>query len=420
MVYCGGGCGMVPVPEAELPVVLPLDVELTGEGGSPLAKHAAFVETTCPLCAGRARRETDTMDTFVESSWYFARFASPHEQTDPLDRSAVRYWMPVDLYIGGIEHAVLHLLYARFFTKVLRDLGWTDADEPFTGLLTQGMVGKETFHCPEHEWLYPDEVDDGRCKRCGRDVVVGRTEKMSKSRRNVVEPDALIERYGADTVRLFCLFAAPPEKDVEWNDQAVEGMSRFLGRLWRLVWGQRALFETAAAPYSTATLGREGVALRRVLHRTIQRVNEDVEVRLHFNTAVAAVMELINQVQACIYKGTEADRAVVREALENVVVLLFPFVPHIAAELWREMGRSEPLDDHPWPAYDPGALVSEEVTIVVQINGRVRGRITVPADADQAEVLARAVADEHVRGYVRGKPIKKTVFVPGRLMSLAV
>ena len=253
VVYCDR-CQMVPVLKKDLPVVLPRDVELTGEGGSPLARHRAFVETICPNCGGRAQRETDTMDTFVESSWYFARYACPHEDRAPLDGAAARYWMPVDQYIGGVEHAVLHLLYARFFTKVLRDLGWVEVDEPFLNLLTQGMVCKETLHCPEHEWLYPDEVESRHCGQCGKEVEVGRMEKMSKSKRNVVEPDYLIEKYGADTVRLFCLFAAPPEKDLEWNDQAVEGISRFLGRLWRLVYSQKPLLSSGALPDSTSDL----------------------------------------------------------------------------------------------------------------------------------------------------------------------
>ncbi len=419
VLYCQR-CGMVPVPEKDLPVVLPRDVELTGEGGSPLARHRDFVEASCPTCGGRARRETDTMDTFVESSWYFARFACPQEDRFPLNREAVHYWMPVDLYIGGIEHAVLHLLYARFFTKVLRDLGWVEVDEPFMGLLTQGMVGKETLFCPEHEWLYPREVEGGRCRHCGREVVVGRMEKMSKSKRNVVEPDYLVEQYGADTVRLFCLFAAPPEKDVEWNDQAVEGMSRFLNRLWRLVYSQRELFSSPPPPSSSPELSPAGRALRRCLHRTIQRVTEDIEVRLHFNTAVAAIMELVNEIQAYLQKDTEADPALVREALEKVLILLFPFVPHITSELWSETGHREPLDCHPWPAYDPQALSLEEVTLVVQVNGKVRGRITVPADAGKEEVLARALAHEHVQTFLAGRPIKKSVFVPGRLVSLAV
>jgi leucyl-tRNA synthetase len=442
IVYCDR-CTMVPVPEKDLPVVLPRDVELTGQGGSPLARHRAFVETSCPKCGGRAQRETDTMDTFVESSWYFARYACPREDRVPLGRAAVHYWMPVDQYIGGVEHAVLHLLYARFFTKVLRDLGWVEVDEPFLNLLTQGMVCKETFYCLEHEWLYPGEVEGRHCRHCGKEVEVGRMEKMSKSKRNVVEPDYLIEKYGADTVRLFCLFAAPPEKDLEWNDQAVEGISRFLGRLWRLVYAQKARFEDEGEACFAPT-SPSGQTLHRLIHRTIKRVSDDIEERFHFNTAIAAVMELINGVhdflQACpepsrrdgaeadrsfdpsakLRTGSAQDRGIVREALETAIILLFPFVPHITSELWQEMGHADALDDHPWPTYDPQALVTEEVTVVVQVNGKVRGKITVSTGVGEEAVLAQALAHERVKEHLAGKTIKKTVVVPGRLVSIAV
>jgi leucyl-tRNA synthetase len=387
VVYCDG-CGMVPVREEDLPVILPEDVALTGTGGSPLAAHAAFVRTRCPRCAGPARRETDTMDTFVESSWYFARYVSPGDDQQPFDPSEVAYWLGdrgVDRYTGGIEHAVLHLLYARFFTKVLRDLGFLALDEPFRNLFTQGMV-----------------IKDGAA--------------MSKSRGNVVEPDYLVERYGADTARLFCLFAAPPERDLDWNDQGVEGMSRFLNRLWRLVHGlvPRLAVPGSALPPDLPPPDRD---LHRLTHRTVQRVTEDVVERLHFNTAIAAIMELLSAV------GDATDVArpeVLREAVDVTLRLLAPFVPHIANELWEVSGHGTSLDTESWPVEDPAALVRELIELPVQVNGKLRGRITVAADAPEAEVVAAAIADAQVQNHLRGRPIRRHVVVPGRLVSLVV
>jgi leucyl-tRNA synthetase len=397
VVYCEP-CGIVPVPEAELPVVLPTDVSLTGEGGSPLAKLASFVRTRCPRCGGPARRETDTFDTFMESSWYFLRYASPRETTRAFDPEALAYWLPVDQYVGGVEHAVLHLLYARFFTKVLRDLGFagdpaTAVGEPFANLLTQGMV-----------------IKDGA--------------KMSKSKGNVVDPDYLIERYGADTARLFSIFAAPPERDLDWSDQGVEGASRFLHRLWRIV-ARGAPWLAAGGAGSDAGLAEHRAArdLRRLTHRTIVRVTEDVERRLHFNTAVAAIMELVNGVADLVQAEPPAEaplRFAVHEAVTTTVVLLAPFVPHVASELWEALGAARPLDEVPWPAADERALVAEEVEMVVQVNGRVRGRLTVAPDASEREVLDRAFAEERVQAQIAGKPIQKTLVVPGRLVNIVV
>jgi len=387
VVYCERD-GTVPVPERELPVVLPEDVALTGTGGSPLAAHAAFVHLTCPRCGGPARRETDTMDTFVESSWYFARYCSPRSDDVPFAPAEVDYWLGaegVERYIGGIEHAVLHLLYARFFTKALRDLGFLALDEPFRDLLTQGMV-----------------IKDGA--------------KMSKSKGNVVDPDYLIERYGADTARLFCLFQAPPEKDLEWSDQGVEGMHRFLNRLWRLV---HALAPRLAAPGTPlpadpAPVDRE---LHRRAHETIRRVTDDVAERLHFNTAVAAVMELVN---ALADAAASASPAVLREAVDTTLVLLAPFVPHIASELWEAAGHARPLDAEPWPAADARALARELVEVPVQVSGRLRGRVTVAADATEEQVLAAALADPQIQAHVGARPVRKVVFVPGRMLNLIV
>ena len=288
-------CGTVPVPERELPVILPRDVELTGEGGSPLAQHKPFVETACPRCGKAARRETDTMDTFVESSWYFDRFCSAHHDQKPgLDRRKLDYWMPVDQYIGGIEHAILHLLYARFYTKMLRDFGYLGVDEPFTNLLTQGMVCKETQRCPEHGYLFPEEAKEGKCVQCGREVEIGKTEKMSKSLKNVVDPDYLIQAYGADTARIFCLFASPPEKELEWSDQGVEGSFRFLCRVWRIVMDYLEEIRDAEPFAGRETLEDDLKAVRRKTHQTIRKVTADIEERFHFNTGISAVMELVN------------------------------------------------------------------------------------------------------------------------------
>jgi len=381
-------CGVVAVPEAELPVVLPMDAAFTGEGGNPLARVESFTTCTCPQCGETARRETDTMDTFVQSSWYFLRYCSPKFAGGPLDREQVEAWMPVDQYIGGIEHAVLHLLYARFFTKVLRDLGYCNVDEPFSNLLTQGMV-----------------IKDGA--------------KMSKSKGNVVDPNALIERYGADTARLFSLFAAPPEKDLDWSDQGVDGSYRFLNRVWRLVYEVLPAIEGAGAP-EPEQLTAEGKKLRRAVHKTIKKVTEDVEERFHFNTAIAAVMELVNAIQAFGAKGAPENVAVVREAVESVVRLLAPFVPHFAEELWAELGHAGVLEASGWPGYDAEAVVDEEVTVVIQVNGKLRSKLTVAPDAQEEAVRAAALADDKVQPYLEGKNVKKVVYVPGKLVSIVV
>ena len=388
VVYCQS-CGMVPVPEADLPVVLPTEVVCSGKGGSPLATAAAFVETTCPRCGGRARRETDTMDTFVESSWYFARYTAPGEHARPFDPAALAYWLPVDQYIGGIEHAVLHLLYARFFTKALRDLGWLPLDEPSQRLFTQGMV-----------------IKDGA--------------KMSKSKGNVVDPGKLVEEYGADTARLFSLFAAPPERDLDWSDQGVEGMSRFLQRLWRLVYEHRNTGATACAA-ATSGVARD---LDRRTHRTIDRVTGDVERRMHFNTAIAAIMELVNAIHDAASAGKpEAGSALagsIRRALETAVILLAPFVPHVANELWHGLGHEGTLDHHPWPEADPAALVVDRVEMVVQVNGRVRGKIDVDADSSEEAVVQAVLGNDRIRAVLGDRPVKRTIVVPGRVVNLVI
>ena len=414
IIYCDS-CGAVPVPEEDLPVKLPTDVELTGEGGSPLARHEAFLNVTCPKCGNPAKRESDTFDTFVESSWYFFRYACPDYTEGPLNKQAANYWLPVDQYIGGIEHAVMHLLYARFFTKVLRDLDMLDVDEPFTNLLTQGMVCKETQRCPEHGWLYPEQVVDGKCSCCGRSVELGRTEKMSKSKKNVIDPNQLIDQYGADTARLFSLFAAPPEKDLEWNEQGVEGCSRFLGRVWRAVGDNLELIADAVVP--TVVKG-EAVDLRRKTHQTIKKVSEDIDGRFHFNTAIAAVMELVNAVYS--FNARQENPGVLREALETVVRLLNPFVPHICEELWQLLGHRQSVEVSGWPTWDESALVAEKMTMVVQVNGKVRGKIVVAVAADKKTIEAEALAESNVQRFIEGKQMRKIIVVPGRLINIVV
>ncbi|NPA25614.1 MAG: leucine--tRNA ligase [Deltaproteobacteria bacterium] len=392
IIYCDK-CGVVPVPEKDLPVTLPEDVDLDGSGGSPLARVESFVKTTCPQCGAAARRETDTMDTFVESSWYYMRYACADYDQGPLEREAVDKWLPVDHYIGGIEHAILHLLYSRFFTRVLRDLGYIKFSEPFTRLLTQGMV-----------------IKDGA--------------KMSKSKGNVVDPNALIEKYGADTARMFSLFASPPELDLEWNDQGVEGSFRFLSRLWRLVYALLpALNGVEAYNGSIAEVPAAYAGLRRKTHQTISRVRSDVEERMHFNTAISAVMELVNELKSYSCDQAREDEilaALLREAVETVILLLAPIVPHICEELWAEIGGSGELAYAPLPEVDPDSLIEDTVLVVVQINGKVRERLTVARDLDSEEVKKLALASSRVQKYTDGKTLRKVIVIPNKLVNIVV
>jgi leucyl-tRNA synthetase len=389
IIYCDR-CGIQTVPEKDLPVVLPLDVNPKASGGSPLADLPSFVETTCPVCGGAARRETDTMDTFVESSWYFARYTSPNYDQGPLNKERLKYWMPVDQYIGGIEHAILHLLYARFFTKVLRDMGIVPFDEPFTNLLTQGMV-----------------IKDGA--------------KMSKSKGNIVDPEDMIKRYGADTTRLFSLFAAPPERDLEWQEEGVEGGARFLNRVWRLVYELRKRLSQEPAPplMGKADLPPDLWEIRQKGHKTIKKVTEDIE-RFHFNTAIAAVMELVNHLYQTKdgIEATPQAGAVWRETIESLILLLSPFVPHMSEELWKSLGNKESVVKAPWPEYDQEAITEEEIVIVVQVNGKLRDRLLIPVSSEEEEIKAMAMTSPKVRRYIDGKEVKKTIFVPQKLVNI--
>jgi len=378
-------CGGVPVPDEDLPVVLPEDVKFDGVG-SPIKKMPSFYNTKCPKCGGKAERETDTFDTFMESSWYFARFASADCDSKMLDERA-NYWLPVDQYVGGIEHAILHLLYARFFNKLMRDVGLIKVDEPFANLLTQGMVLK-----------------DGA--------------KMSKSKGNTVDPQTLIEEYGADTARLFIMFASPPDQSLEWSDSGVEGAFRFLRRLWRLVYDHVQRGE--APTLNIASLNDKQKAVRRQVHETIQKISDDVGRRFTFNTAIAAVMELTNTLNK-FEDHSEQGRAIMQEALTSCVLLLSPIVPHVTHYLWKQLSpESVTVIDMPWPVADPSALTRDSIELVVQVNGKLRGRVEVPADADRNEVENKALADENVKRFVEGNVIVKVIVVPGKLVNIVV
>jgi leucyl-tRNA synthetase len=384
VVYCGD-CGTVPVPDDQLPVLLPKEVTLDGQG-SPLARLPSFVVTSCPRCGKAARRETDTFDTFMESSWYYARYACADAGDRMLDER-VHYWLPVDQYIGGIEHAILHLLYARFYHKLLRDTGLVSGNEPFVNLLTQGMVLK-----------------DGS--------------KMSKSKGNTVDPEELIERYGADTVRLFILFAAPPEQSLEWSDSGVEGAYRFLKRLWRQVY--RHVAQGGGVPaLERQALTPEQKAMRRQVHETLRKVTDDVARRYTFNTAIAANMELLNTLSR-FEEESEQGRAIRQEALELVVLMLAPMVPHITHHLWRALGHDTVLAEEAWPDVDKTALLQDTLELVVQVNGKLRGKITVPVSAGREVIEETALADVNVQRFVEGKPVKKLIVVPGKLVNVVV
>jgi len=438
ILYCEK-CGMVPVPEDQLPVVLPTDVKFTGKGESPLAKSAEFVNTVCPTCAGPAKRETDTMATWIDSSWYFLRYASPHEEKAPFDTKAADFWLPVDQYVGGVEHAVLHLLYSRFFTKVIHDLGLIDFSEPFSKLFTQGMIYKDGF-------------------------------KMSKSRPNVVSPDYICGKYGADTGRMFILFIGPPDQDAEWSDQGVEGSFRFLNRVWRFfasnlnsydpTWRAALKAGSSAIASAKPELSVPERNLRRKTHQTIRKVTSDIE-RFHFNTAVSALMEMLNEMVAfagwegeapaeprsadsqppaassqeklprpCCEAATGEGRgeggsavrsprsAVLSEAMENLVLLLGAFVPHIADELWERLGNAGTTYEQTWPKHDPVIAKAEEVTVVLQVNGKVRDRIQVPIDTDRAELERLALENDRIKSFLGSKAVERVIVVPGKLVNI--
>jgi len=389
MVYCDT-CGVVPVPEKELPVKLPLDIQVRPDGRSPLPDCAEFVKVACPKCGGQARRETDTLDTFVESSWYFLRYACPKEDTSPFDSEAVKYWSPVDQYVGGIEHAILHLLYSRFWVKALRDLGYVTHAEPFANLLTQGMV-----------------IKDGA--------------KMSKSKGNVVDPDVMVAKYGADTVRVFMLFAAPPEKDLEWSDSGIEGSARFLSRVWRLVTEELSGVAAPTGPclaLDPASLSPLAKELRRREHAMVAKVAKDIEGQFQFNTAIAAIMEMLNFLYANVDDLKRDSAKALSSAVNSLLVALSPMAPHVCEELWEMIGHKKMLAEEPWPLHDPAALATDTVTVVVQVCGKLRGKIEVAADADEESVKAAALVEENAARHIEGKTVRKVIYVPGKLVNI--
>ena len=428
LIHCGD-CGVQPVPDEQLPVVLPEQLVPDGSG-NPLARTAQFLECACPKCGKPARRETDTMDTFVDSSWYFFRYASAGNDRAMVDERA-RYWMPVDQYIGGIEHAILHLLYSRFWTRVMRDLGLTTVAEPFANLLTQGMVLNEIFFRKPASgrivYYSPADVDvqvDDRGARLGavlrsdgEPVESGGIGTMSKSKGNGVDPQSLVEQYGADTARLFMMFAAPPEQSLEWSDEGVDGAFRFMKRLWKAV--HQHVRVGAAPGVDKGSLTDAERDMRRQVHEALVKVTNDIGRRRTFNTAIAAVMELMNALARFDDRSSQG-RAVVQEALDIVVLVLSPVVPHACHALWHELGHPGAVVDAPWPQADVDALVRAEIEVVVQVNGKLRGRITVATNADEAQVRAAALADPNVRKFVDGKPVRKFVYVPGKLANVVV
>ncbi len=419
-------CGIVPVPQEDLPVLLPEDVDILEGGRSPLAEVDYFAKAKCPKCGSPdARRETDTMDTFVESSWYFERYCSPNASAI-FEKEATDYWMPVDQYIGGVEHAILHLLYSRYFTRILHDLGLVEYKEPFTRLLTQGMVCKETTSCPNHGFLFPEEIigsdTNPVCKKCGEKIIVGRIEKMSKSRKNVIDPNVLLDKYGSDTTRLFCLFAAPPERDLEWNDNGVEGSYRFLNRVWRLAYKYKDSMKNVQS-FDGGLNELEGKfkELYKKTHQTIKKVTEDIDIRFHFNTAVSATMELVNAMYGIDSKDKHIEKLrVMKFAMESVLLLLSPIVPHICEELWETLGHKSSILTSSWPSYKDDAFVKDELLIVVQVNGKLRNRINVNADADENTIKEIALSDERVKKFIENKPIKKVVVVKRKLVNIVV
>jgi len=388
VVYCNK-CGIVGVPYDSLPVVLPFNVEFKGIEGSPLEKADDFIKTTCPKCGGKARRETDTMDTFFDSSWYYFRYCSPEENKLPFDPRSVDYWLPVDLYIGGVEHAILHLIYARFFCKVLRDLGLTKINEPFPRYLAQGMVTK-----------------DGSA--------------MSKSKGNVVDPDEMVSKYGADTLRLFVIFAAPPEKEFAWNEEGIEGSFRFLNRIWLFFQENMDIFNKEEEDLHGSDIGIS--RLRMKMHQTVKRVSEDIEKRCHLNTAVSSIMEFFNQIKKenNTLRKCSAGKDLLKEALEKLVLLLYPFAPHICEELWERMGHKEFLICSPWPSFDPDLVKKKTITIVVQINGKLRDKFNVERDLQEMRIKERALELNRIQNLIGEKKIKKVIYIKNKLVNIVL
>ena len=427
IIHCDA-CGDVPVPEDQLPVVLPEDVVPDG-AGSPLARMPEFYQCQCPKCGADAKRETDTMDTFVESSWYYARYASPHYDQGLVDPAAANHWLPVDQYIGGIEHAILHLLYARFFHKLMRDEGLVSSNEPFKNLLTQGMVIADTYYRTldngGKDWFNPADVEveldakakviGAKLKSDGLPVEIGGTEKMSKSKNNGVDPQAMIDAYGADTCRLFMMFASPPDMSLEWSDSGVEGASRFLRRVWRLAHSHVSGGLPSALGKHELNDGQK--AVRRAIHLAIKQASQDIGLHHKFNTAIAQVMTLMNVLEKAA-TDTALDRSLMQEGLQAVVLLLAPITPHISHEIWQRLGHNDAIIDAQWPQVDESALVQDSLVLVIQVNGKLRGQIEMPASASREEIEAAARCNENVLRFTDGLTIRKVIVVPGKLVNI--
>jgi len=423
IVYCDS-CGQVPVPEAELPVKLP-DVAFIGKMG--LADIPGYADTTCPICGAHAKRDTDTMDTFVDSSWYYLRYISARNEDEAFVTEDVNRWLPVDQYVGGVEHAILHLLYSRFVTKALHDMGFVGFFEPFKRLFTQGMVCHTAYRCPEHGWLYPEDVksDDATCPRCGKALEVS-SFKMSKSKRNVVDPKDIVASYGADTERLYTMFMGPPDRDIDWTDEGIRGAFRFLNRVWTLVVAQSERVAAAGA-FSNCDvehLDEAGKSLWRRYQRTVKKVTEDIEGRFSFNTAVAAIMELVNDLYR--YVESEGNDRLLHTVIEGLILILSPFTPFICEEMWQRIGHtdatSDAVLDQAWPSFSAAALEEEQVEIPVQINGKVRARVTVPIDIarDPEALKARVLEEDEVASRINGKELIKAIAIPEQMVSLVV
>ncbi len=427
MIHCEA-CGIVPVPKSDLPVRLPDDVTFD-KPGNPLEHHPTWKHVACPKCGKPGRRETDTFDTFMDSSWYFARYCSPRSEA-PFDRPAVDYWMPVDQYVGGVEHAILHLLYSRFFTRAMRRIGLIGIDEPFAGLFTQGMVCHETYRDAAGNWLLPEEVKKGSAGGLvstldGSAVETGRSEKMSKSKKNVIDPTEIIGTYGADTARWFMLSDSPPERDLEWTEAGVEGAWRFVQRLWRMVTNAPAK-SAPAANKSGSDGDPAALELRRTTHKVIAGVTDDIE-KFRFNRAVARLYEFANALDDAKTLDANSGDAkgggltgARREALEIMTRLLAPMMPHLAEELWQSLGHKSLLAEMPWPEADPELIIDDTVTVAVQVNGKLRATLSLPRDMARDAAERAALADENVQRAIAGMPLRKVIIVPNRIINVVV
>tara|TARA_B100001093_G_C26721464_1_gene968020 strand:- start:16 stop:1308 length:1293 start_codon:yes stop_codon:yes gene_type:complete len=418
VIHCSS-CGVVAVPDKDLPVILPRDVAFDGPG-NPLEKHPTWKHVPCPKCNQPARRETDTCDTFFDSSWYYARYCSPQHTAQPFDREASDYWMPVDQYIGGVEHAVLHLLYSRFFIRALNEIDLISCEEPFTGLFTQGMVCHETYKTVAGNWLFPSDViqDDKVWKHAetGEIINKGRSEKMSKSKRNVVDPAEIINAYGADTARLYMLSDSPPDRDLEWTEAGIQGSWRFLNKIWRMIerFSDKVDLSARSAPKDFDSLS----PLHKEMHKTIANVTNDLD-RFHFNRAVARIREFTNCVSNFHVETEDADW-MRTQCYNTILQLLSPIVPHIAEELWQRMGNDKCLYQTKWPQWDPTLLEDETAVVAIQVNGRLRGKIEIPRDSDKELTEARALADENVQRALSGKKPIKVIVVPNKVVNVVI